>query len=61
MLFCNLCKVDRSTQVVHALAECCIFHKQKAFGEWSDDDSDDDCKDCNPSVNDAKSGESDSS
>lgn len=27
--------------------ECCIFHKQRQFGEWSDDeDSDVEC-DCN--------------
>ena len=28
-------------------AECCIFHKQKSFGDWSDNDSDDECNDCN--------------
>ena len=28
------------------IAECCIFHKQKSFGDWSDDDSDDECGDC---------------
>jgi hypothetical protein len=28
-------------------AECCIFHKQRAFGEWSDDsDSDVECESC---------------
>lgn len=28
-------------------AECCIFHKQRPFGEWSDDDSDNECEnDC---------------
>lgn len=26
--------------------KCCIFHKQKSFGDWSDDDSDDECNDC---------------
>lgn len=26
--------------------ECCIFHKQKSFGDWSDDDSDGECTDC---------------
>ncbi|KAL3130757.1 hypothetical protein ABBQ38_000102 [Trebouxia sp. C0009 RCD-2024] len=26
--------------------KCCIFHKQKSFGDWSDDDSDDECTDC---------------
>lgn len=24
-----------------ASTECCIFHKQRAFGEWSDDDDSD--------------------
>ena len=28
-------------------AECCIFHKQRAFGEWSDgEDSDAECEQC---------------
>ncbi|KAK9815789.1 hypothetical protein WJX72_009494 [[Myrmecia] bisecta] len=27
--------------------KCCIFHKQRQFGEWSDDDSDAECQDCN--------------
>ena len=29
-------------------AECCIFHKQKKFGDWSDDeqDSDTECEKC---------------
>jgi hypothetical protein len=28
-------------------AECCIFHKQRPFGEWSDDeDSDSECGEC---------------
>ena len=26
------------------LAECCIFHKQQEFGEWSDDDAEGPCK-----------------
>ncbi|KAL3138780.1 hypothetical protein ABBQ32_005623 [Trebouxia sp. C0010 RCD-2024] len=26
--------------------KCCIFHKQKSFGDWSDDDSDGECTDC---------------
>ena len=28
-------------------AECCIFHKQRMFGDWSDDDSDAECDECN--------------
>lgn len=28
------------------IAECCIFHRQKSFGDWSDNDSDDECNDC---------------
>jgi hypothetical protein len=29
------------------LAECCIFHRRRQFGDWSDDDdSDQDCGDC---------------
>jgi hypothetical protein len=32
--------------------ECCIFHKQKAFGEWSDEeDSDDECEICHSEGN----------
>lgn len=28
-------------------AECCIFHRQRQFGEWSDDeDSDAECDEC---------------
>eukprot|EP00887_Chlorella_sp_A99_P007687 scaffold20.g7687.t1 len=26
--------------------KCCIFHKQRTFGDWSDDDSDVECPDC---------------
>ena len=39
------------------LAECCIFHKQKSFGEWSDDDSDDDCNDCEKAADSDKQSE----
>ena len=35
--------------------ECCIFHKQKSFGDWSDDDSDDKCTDCNKESDSNKS------
>lgn len=29
--------------------KCCIFHKQRKFGEWSDDDdSYDECEECQP-------------
>lgn len=29
--------------------KCCIFHKQRVFGEWSDDeDSDSECAQCIP-------------
>mmetsp|Transcript_7284 Transcript_7284/g.14371 ORF Transcript_7284/g.14371 Transcript_7284/m.14371 type:complete len:99 (+) Transcript_7284:83-379(+) len=24
--------------------KCCIFHKRRVFGDWSDDDSDEDCE-----------------
>jgi hypothetical protein len=29
-------------------AECCIFHKQRPFGEWSEDEGEGEerCKDC---------------
>lgn len=31
--------------------KCCIFHKKKKFGEWSDDeDSDSECDECGPRV-----------
>lgn len=36
--------------------KCCIFHKQKSFGDWSDDDSDDECTDCQ-SVSDSNKTE----
>ena len=33
--------------MVFILAECCIFHKQREFGNWSDeDDSDAEGCDC---------------
>ena len=33
---------------MRACAECCIFHKQRPFGDWGDEDnaSDGDCDDC---------------
>jgi hypothetical protein len=38
-------------------AECCIFHKQRVFGEWSDgEDSDQECCKPNPSSSDAVGG-----
>ena len=27
-----------------ARAECCIFHANRPFGEWDDDDSDSECR-----------------
>lgn len=26
--------------------KCCIFHKRRTFGDWSDSDSDDECQEC---------------
>lgn len=35
-------------EVVPSCAECCIFHKQRNFGEWSDsEDSEAECEECN--------------
>lgn len=31
--------------------KCCIFHKQRMFGDWSDSDSDIECDECNNSNN----------
>eukprot|EP00891_Asterochloris_glomerata_P001570 jgi/Astpho2/1570/Aster-x0480 len=38
--------------------KCCIFHKQRPFGEWSDDDSD--CEDCCGQDGDHSDGTDDS-
>ncbi|KAL6780445.1 FAP255 [Auxenochlorella protothecoides x Auxenochlorella symbiontica] len=35
--------VDNETLNRRKSKKCCIFHKQKQFGEWSDSDSECDC------------------
>ncbi len=41
--------MQKAYVVIIMPAECCIFHKQRMFGDWSDDDSgsDGDCDECN--------------
>lgn len=35
----------RCTDLDYLLAECCIFHMRRQFGDWSDDnDSDSECQ-----------------
>ncbi|KAL4540171.1 hypothetical protein Ndes2437B_g01497 [Nannochloris sp. 'desiccata'] len=36
--------------------KCCIFHKQRQFGEWSDSDSDMECEECNTNTEDGGEG-----
>lgn len=52
--FCKSWSATASRLTVICSAECCIFHKQKSFGDWSDDDSDDECKDCNKAIGNDK-------
>lgn len=37
--------------------KCCIFHKQRAFGDWSDSDSDDECEECGKEDDDGGAAE----
>ncbi|DBA71975.1 hypothetical protein WJX79_008774 [Trebouxia sp. C0005] len=39
--------VDNESMNKKKSKKCCIFHKQKSFGDWSDTDSDDECNGCN--------------
>lgn len=38
--------VDNEFMNKKSSKKCCIFHKQRPFGEWSDDDSDTECVEC---------------
>lgn len=38
--------VDNEFMNKKSSKKCCIFHKQRPFGEWSDDDSDTECNQC---------------
>ena len=43
MLWTSVCL--HGQQCLRHCAECCIFHKQQPFGEWSDDESEMPCRD----------------